>query len=92
MIEIAFNSELSLEKWLKNNYDGSKEFYTPKNIPCYKEEKITKVLSATGEEIVSKSNYFTTQKITTNDLIDGEQVLSVEIFSMLGCSYYRSYT
>jgi hypothetical protein len=92
MIELAFNSDLKLTKWLKNNYDGSKQFAKPISVPCYKEEKFNKVLSSTGEEIVSKSNYFTIEKVTTNDLIDGEQVLSVEYFSMLGCSYYRSYT
>lgn len=92
MIELAFNSEVMLTRWLKNNYDGSKEFEDPISISCYKEEKINKVLSANGEETVSKSNYFTTYKVTTNDLIDGEQVISVEYFSMFGCTYYRSYT
>lgn len=92
MIEIAFNTSLQLKRFVKNNNDGSKVFADPVSIKCYKEIKDTKVLSNAGEEIVSKSNYFTIEKINKNDIIDGNQVLTVEYFSMLGCEYYRSYT
>lgn len=92
MIDLAFNSTLRLERFIKNNNDGSKNFDTPVNISCYKEDKITKVLTSNGEEIMSKSNYFTIDKIGENDIIDGNQVLTIEHFNMLGCEFYRSYT
>lgn len=91
MIEFAFNSTLKIKRFIKNNYDGSRQYANETTLPCYKEEKTTKVLSATGEEVLSKTNYWTTAKITTNDIIDDNQILNVEHFSMLGISYYRSY-
>lgn len=91
MIEFAFDSTLKIKKFIKNNYDGSKQYSTETTLPCYKEEKTTKVLSTTGEEVLSKTNYWTKGKITVNDIIDDNQILNVEHFSMLGVSYYRSY-
>lgn len=91
MIEFAFNSTLKIKKFIKNNYDGSRQYANETTLPCYKEEKTTKVLSSTGEEVLSKTNYWTTAKITTDDIIDDNQILNVEHFSMLGISYYRSY-
>lgn len=91
MIEFAFNSTLKIKRFIKNNYDGSRQYANETTLPCYKEEKTTKVLSSTGEEVLSKTNYWTTAKITTDDIIDDNQILNVEHFSMLGISYYRSY-
>ena len=91
MIEFAFNSTLKIKRFIKNNYDGSRQYTNETTLPCYKEEKTTKVLSSTGEEVLSKTNYWTTAKITTDDIIDDNQILNVEHFSMLGISYYRSY-
>lgn len=91
MIEFAFNSTLKIKRFIKNNYDGSRQYANETILPCYKEEKTTKVLSSTGEEVLSKTNYWTTAKITTDDIIDDNQILNVEHFSMLGISYYRSY-
>ena len=92
MIELAFNSSLSLKRFVKNNNDGSKQFSEPVTLDCYREDKLTKVLSASGEEVTSKTNYFTTQEIGINDIIDDNQVITVEKFTMFGCKYYRSYT
>lgn len=92
MIEMAFNASLKLKRFVKNNNDGSRVFSDEVELPCYKEIKDTKVLSNAGEEVISKSNYFTTEQVGKNDIIDGNQVLTVEYFNMLGCSYYRSYT
>ena len=91
MIEFAFNSTLKIKRFIKNNYDGSRQYANETTVTCYKEEKTTKVLSSTGEEVLSKTNYWTTAKITTDDIIDDNQILNVEHFSMLGISYYRSY-
>ena len=91
MIEFAFNSTLKIKRFIKNNYDGSRQYANETTLPCYKEEKTTKVLSSTGEEVLSKTNYWTTAKITTDDIIDDNQILNVEHFSILGISYYRSY-
>lgn len=91
MIEFAFNSTLKIKRFIKNNYDGSRQYTNETTLPCYKEEKTTKVLSSTGEEVLSKTNYWTTEKITTDDIIDDNQILNIEHFSMLGISYYRSY-
>lgn len=92
MIDIAFNTELKLEKWKKNRHDGSKEFYNNvESIPCYKEDKVTKIVRPTGEELDSRCNYFTLVEIGENDRIDGFDVLTTEVFSALGFKYYRSY-
>lgn len=91
MIGLALKHKMSLEKWIKDEYDGDIQFSPVKIVKCYKEVKITKVVTPTGEEVVSKSNYFSIDKVSERDRIDGNDVLSVEEFDMLGCKYYRSY-
>ena len=91
MIGLALQHSMSLEKWISDEYDGNEHFETPKAIKCYKESKITKVITPTGAEVISKSNYFSQDKVTERDRIDGFDVLSVEEYDMLGCKYYRSY-
>lgn len=91
MIGLALQHKMSLEQWVKDEYDGDETFNTPKTVKCYKESKITKVITSTGSEVVSKANYFSIEKVTERDRIDGSDVLSVEEFDMLGCKYYRSY-
>ena len=78
MIEFAFNDTIQLERFVKDNYDGTQYFEEP--------------VTSTGEEVYSGSNYFTREKINERDRIDGHDVLSVEEFKALGCKYYRSYT
>lgn len=82
---------LELEKWIRNNYDGTKQFEPKKVVKCYKEDKTTKVITKTGEEVVSKSNYYTTKEIGENDRIDNNDILSIERYNILGVKYYRSY-
>lgn len=91
MIGLALQHKMSLEKWISDEYDGDENFETPKTVKCYKESKITKVITATGAEVVSKSNYFSLEVVKERDRIDGFDVLSVEEYDMLGCKYYRSY-
>ena len=91
MIGLALQHSMSLEKWIEDEYDGNEHFETPKTVKCYKESKITKVITSTGAEVISKSNYFSQDEITERDRIDGFDVLSVEEYNMLGCKYYRSF-
>ena len=91
MIELAMVHTLELEKWIRNNYDGTKQFEPKKVVKCYKEDKTNKVITKTGEEVVSKSNYYTTKKICENDRIDNNDILSIERYNILGVKYYRSY-
>lgn len=92
MIEFAFNDTIQLERFVKDNYDGTQYFEEPVTLRCYKEKKTNKVVTSTGEEVYSGSNYFTREKINERDRIDGHDVLSVEEFKALSCKYYRSYT
>lgn len=91
MIDFAFVHSLKLSRFKKNNYDGTKEFYSDVIVKCYKEDKTTKVITRTGEEVLSKTNYFTTKEIGENDRIDGNDVISIEKFNIMGVKYYRSY-
>ena len=91
MIELALVHEMELEKWKKNNYDGTKEFEPKKIVKCYKEDKTNKVITKTGEEVISKSSYYTTKEIGENDRIDNNDVISIEKYNILGIKYYRSY-
>lgn len=91
IVEIAFVHTLSLERFKKNNYDGSKQFYKPEIIKCYREDKSKKVITKTGEEVVSGTSYFTTTPVGDQDKIDGLDVVSIETYNMLGIKYYRSY-
>ena len=91
MIELAMVHTLELEKWIRNNYDGTKQFEPKQVVKCYKEDKINKVITKTGEEVISKSNYYTTKKIGENDRIDNYDVISIEKYNILGVKYYRSY-
>lgn len=91
MIGLALQHKMSLERWIEDEYDGNENFSGPETVKCYKESKTTKIVSSTGSEVVSKANYFTLEKITERDRIDGFDVLSVEEYDMIGCKYYRSY-
>ena len=91
MIELAFVHTLTLERFIKNNYDGTVVYEPAQTVKCYKEDKLTKVISSTGEQVTSKSSYYTTKKIGEHDKIDGNPILTIEHLNMLGESYYRSY-
>ena len=91
MIGLALQHKMFLEQFIRDEYDGVEYFNDAKIVKCYKESKITKVVTATGAEVVSKANYFSQDKVTERDRIDGFDVLSVEEYDMLGCKYYRSY-
>lgn len=92
MIGFALRHSMQLSKYNRTNYNGVYTYDSPITVKCYKEDKLTKVITSTGEEVVSKASYFTKIKPNELDLIDGNTILSIEIFDMLGCKYYRSYT
>jgi hypothetical protein len=91
MIELAMVHTMELEKWIRNNYDGTKQFEPKIVVKCYKDDKTNKVITKTGEEVVSKSSYYTTKKVEENDRIDNNDILSIERYNILGVKYYRSY-
>ena len=92
MIGFALRHTMLLSKHSETSYDGTYQYDSPKKVKCYKEEKIQKVITSTGEEVTSRSNYCTKVKPDELDLIDGNTILAIEVFDMLGCKYYRSYT
>lgn len=92
MIGFALKHKCMLSKYKDVNYDGTYTHSSPIQVKCYREDKLTKVVTSNGEEVMSKTNYFTTQPIGPLDLIDGNTILSIETYDMLNCKYYRSYT
>lgn len=92
MIGFALRHSMQLSKYNRTNYDGVYTYDSPITVKCYKEDRIQKVVTSTGEEVTSKSNYFTKEKLNELDLIDGNTILAIESYNMLGCIYYRSYT
>ena len=83
---------MKLYKCTGQNYDGVYTHAKPITIKCYKEDRIQKVITSTGEEVTSKANYFSKIRPNELDLIDNNTILAIEVFDMLGCEYYRSYT
>ena len=92
MIGFALRHIMLLSKHNDTKYDGTYQYLEPKKVKCYKDEKIQKVITSTGEEVTSKANYFSKVRPDELDLIDNNTILAIEVFDMLGCKYYRSYT
>jgi hypothetical protein len=91
MIGLAMVHTAILERHESDNYNGTVSYKEPETIKCYKEEKFQRIVSTRGEDVISSSHYYTIEKISTDDAIDGKPVLSVDSYNMLGCKYYRSY-
>lgn len=92
MIGFALMHTLKLSKYKNTNYNGTYDHYDPITVKCYKEERVQKVMTSNGDEVTSKASYYTQTRPDEKDLINGNTILAIEDYDMLGCKYYRSYT
>lgn len=90
LFDIAMIHSMSLERFKKYDYNGSAKYYKPEVVDCYKEDKFQKILNANGEEVTSRGRYYTAEKVTALDRIDGYDILNYEHFDF-GGGYYIAY-
>ena len=90
ILGIAMIHSMKLERFKRYGYNGTPEYYPAKLVKCYKEDKFQKIVSSNGEEVVSKGRYYTLDKVSPLDRIDGHDLLNAEHFDFV-TSYYVAY-
>lgn len=90
LIGLAMIHTMKYEKFKRYKFDGTPEYYPAQTLKCYKEEKFAKVISANGEEVTSKGRYYTLDKVTALDRIDGYDLINAEHLDFMA-NYYIAY-
>lgn len=90
LLSLGMVHSMTFEKFKRYSFDGTPEYYMPRKVKCYKEEKFAKVISANGEEVTSKGRYYTLEPVTALDRIDGTELINAEHLDFMA-NYYIAY-